>query len=243
MTMTYTTFVQRLWMKLELMQSDVTLQIPLPEIIDYAENRIYRDLNLIATVTRAGGIGIQLTPSVRTFTLPTNFGTFRTVSQINVITPVGVAPVNGTRNPLIKMALGLLDYMVPTETTATGLPTMWAMVSDQIIVVGPSPDLAYGMEVIGSTRQDPLSALVPTNWLVENLPDLYLTAAMISATQYIPARKAEAAVWEAEYQRQLASANAEEVRRRYNLAVNTPMNAAPVTAGIKAPGPMGATVT
>ena len=240
MSMTYTTFVQRLAVKLDLMGTDFTFSVPLPEIIDYAESRIYRDLNLIATVVASGATATVA--STREFNLPTPSSlTFQAVSGINLITPASTLPAAGTRNPLVKMSLAALNYISPSATT--GQPTMYAMVTDQQIALGPTPDNTYNVEVIGSVRPAALSASNTTTWLATNLPDLFLQAAMMNAAQYLPAKKAEAPAMQAEYGVLLASANAEEIRRRYNLAVNTPVGATAATAQQAPTGPMGASIT
>jgi hypothetical protein len=240
MSMTYATFVQRLWVKMDLMQSDVTLTVPLPEIIESTENRIYRDLNLLATVVRDSTT--QTTVSDRNFTLPATGGsTFQTVSQINIISPAGALPSLGVRNPLIKMSLGALDFISPPGAEA--IPTMWAMVTDQAVVFGPPPDALYYVEIVGTKRPAPLSSTNTSTWLTENLPDLFLQAAMVDTAMYVPAKKPEAPAYLSEYKDLLATANSEEVRRRYNLAVNTPMATQPATTRQMPTGPMGGSVT
>lgn len=242
MSMTYAQFILRLTQNIGPLGEGIAWTVAVPEIIDYAEQRIYRDLNLISTTVRDGSS--SLTASSRDFTLPTASGTFMTVYQLSVITPAATAPAAGTRNPLIKMSVRLLDYMAQTEATGTGLPTMWAMVTDQQLIVGPSPDAAYRMEVVGTVRPTPLSASNTTTFLTLYLPDLFMAAAMVFLATYrkpwVPDSPQDA---EGQYMQLLASANSEEMRRRYNLAVNTPVMTNAATASLAKTGPIGASVT
>jgi hypothetical protein len=82
---------------------------PVRILIDYGEQRCFKDLDLLAWKV-VDGTG-ALTPGQRTFTLPTDTGTFGKVDQANVITPVSatLVPDTGTRNPLVLYSRAYLD--------------------------------------------------------------------------------------------------------------------------------------
>lgn len=230
MSMTYAQFVMRVTDLMGVNQTDFDLTFVIPDIIDYAEQRCYRELNLLSTVI--ADATASLSANSRSFTLPSGSGRFVTIETINCITPNAVTPANGTRNPLTPVTLRFLNFASPVEVpSGTSVPMMYAMVTDQSLVVAPTPNLAYGMEVVGTIRPTPLSSSNPTTYLTLYLPDLFLSAAMIHASAHRPDMQAAAPGWEADYQRLLKSANAEEVRRRYTIFFNRASEVEGASAG------------
>jgi len=185
----------------------------LPTIIDQSEQLIYRDLQLIATtVTDASGM---TTPDQRTFTLPTASGRFVTLQTVNVL--------NGTaRTPLVKVSREVLDVLWPNSVGTPGVtPSKWAPLTDQIIVLGPSPASALTLECVGTIRPTPLSEANPNTFISNYLPDLLLTAAMFFTAGYKQNFGAQAdnpklaISWKDVYEAQVASAATEENMRKY----------------------------
>lgn len=218
MSYTYSTFVTALSNELVVDPTDADFLVILPTIIDYAEQRIYRELDLLSTVTRDTG---TLTIGTRSFTLPSNNGRFVVTNGINVITPSATTvPDNGTRVPLVPVSRDVLDMIWPS-TTGAAVPAMYAMITDQQIIVGPSPLAAYTVEVIGTIRPTALSASNTTTYLTLYLPDLFFTASMISGAAWQKNWGAQsddpksAVSWESQYQIAKASANVEQQRSRY----------------------------
>ena len=218
MSLTYSTYVTELSTMLVIPSTNTDFQNILPGCIDYAEQRLYRELNLLATVIRDASQA--LTPSSRDFTLPTAQGAFIVVNGINAITPAGSTPANGTRNRLVPLSLDTLDTIWPSSV-GSGLPTGFAMVTQTSIVVGPWPDAAYAMEVVGTTRPTPLSATNTVTFLSANLPDLFLAASMVFMSGYSKNFGAQSddpqmgTSWESQYQLLKASADTEEARKRF----------------------------
>ena len=88
MSLTYTTYVDQVANIMAVDSTTSQFQTMLPGMIDYAEQRIYRELDLLNTVTRDSTL--SLTSNNRNFALPvTANGIFITVQGINVITPAG----------------------------------------------------------------------------------------------------------------------------------------------------------
>ncbi len=216
--LTYSTYVTALSTLTVIPSSNSDFTNILPDCIDYAEQRIFRELNLLTTVIRDASQ--SLTPSSRDFTLPTAQGAFVVVNGVNVITPAGATPANGTRNRLTPMSLDVLDTVWPSNV-GSALPTGFAMVTQTSIVVGPWPDQAYAAEVVGTTRPLPLSATNTVTFLSANLPDLFLAASMVFMAGYQKAFGAQsddpqlAQSWESQYGKLLTSANTEEFRKRF----------------------------
>ena len=154
-----------------------------PSIIDYAEQRIYRELDLLGTnITDATA---TLTASNRNFTLPSGQGTFIVVDYINVLTPVGSTAANGTRTPLIPMSRDTIDVIYPSGQTATGVPQYFGMIDPGTVMLAPSPNAAYATEVIGTIRPAPLSSTNTTTILTSYVPDLFMAASMVFASGYM----------------------------------------------------------
>lgn len=202
-------------------------------VIPYAEQRIYRELDLLSTVTTDSTS--TFTSGVRSLTLPTS-PRFVTVQQINVITPAGTAPNAGTRNPMLVASKEVLDVLWPSATGAAR-PQNFAMLTDQTILVGPWPDSNYTVEVVGTIRPDQLSSTNPTTFLSQYLPDLFFAASMISVAGYQRNYGSQSddpkmsQSWEAQYQSLKASANLEEMRKKWAGPDWTSMSPTPL-AGV-----------
>ena len=95
------------------------------------------------------------------------------------------------------------------------------MITDQTIIVGPWPDQAYTLEVIGTIRPTPLSVTNTSTYLTTYLPDLWVAATMIFMMGYErdfgaqSDNPASAVSWEGQYEKLFASANVEEFRKKY----------------------------
>src|SRR4051812_41830762 len=135
--MNYTDFVTRLAGHLVVETTDTEFVAMLPAFIDYAEQRMYRELNLLSTSDSdtAGSIigGSRLVTPAKHFTV---------VQQVN-LNPTG------TKIPLSPVSRDFLDAVYGSPAN-TGVPKFYAMISDQQIAVGPWPDATYVVEVTGT---------------------------------------------------------------------------------------------
>lgn len=217
MSYTYASFKTALSEMIVVEETNAEYSAILPSIVDYAEQRIYRELDLLSTV--AVDTTSTLTPGARTFALPTAVGVFVTVSSVAVITPLGATAVTGTRNVLTPVSLNVLDLLWPASTT--GVPEFFAMRDQTTVVVGPASDAAYAVEVIGTQRPAALSEMNTTTFLSQYLPDLFMAAAMVFASGYMRNFGSQAddpkmgASWEGQYQTLKASAMVEEMRKKF----------------------------
>ena len=205
---------------------DANFQTELPDIINYAENRIYRDLDFLET--RISQAGPALVPGSRNVSMSALTYPIIVLERMNIITPVGGTTSSGTRNPLTRQAMAYMDMMYPTNGTvpaAVTIPVDYAMVDQQSVVVGPPPDAAYGTEFFGTYRPAQVSASNPTTWLLTNLPDLYVAACMIRIAGYqknyagaASDDPMQATSWENQYMKLLDGAAVEEARRKAQSA-------------------------
>ncbi len=216
--MNYATWVATIANLTVIDSNDVNFQQILPECEEYASNRLYRELDLLNTVTRQTGL---LTANNRNFTLPSSGGRFVVTSGINIVTPSSATdPDLGALNQCTPVSRDYLDRAWPSVAGA-GLPEEYAMITDQTVVFGPWPDAGYTAQVIGTYRPDPLSATNTTTPLTLYWPDLYVMASMVFMSAYQKNWGAQSddpkssASYEAQYQTLFASANVETNRSKY----------------------------
>lgn len=228
MSLTYATFVTSLANMLVLPAANAEYLQAIPNIIDDAEQRLYRELDLLDTIVR--DTSGTLTPNSRNFTFPQHF----VVSEaINVMYNNGAVT---TRKQLIPASRDFIDAVYGTETASseTALPDYYAMITDQTIILGPSPGAAYVVEVIGTVRPTPLSATNTSTYLTLYLPDLFLAEALVFGYGYLKDYGAmtddpkASASWEAHYQALMNSANTEENRKKYASQAWTSKSPAPL---------------
>jgi len=218
--LTYTTYKSALETLAAEQASDTNWTTILPQVIDYAESRITRELNILGLVRR--DTTSTLTPNDRDHTLPTpTGGTWEVVSEINLL-------LSGSRRPLNKISLPAMNLLWPSETapSATSVPQYYADVTDTTIIVGPPLGASAGtatVEVVGRIRPTALSAGNPTTYISETYPDLLLAASMVFVSGYQNAfgKQADdpqqAQSWENQFKILLASAQSEEAARRMQM--------------------------
>lgn len=218
MSLTYNQFIIDLANFIVVPVNDPAYVVALPNIIDDAEQRLYRELDLLSTRVTATG---ALAAEDRRFSLPTSSGVFVVVEQFNAITPYTTTnPDLGTRNPLTPCSKEVLDSLWPSATGAA-LPKLFAPVSQEDWVVGPWPDEAYTIEVIGTIRPTPLSAANQTTFLSTYLPDVFFAAALVMSAGYqlnfsaAADNPASGMTWEGHVEKLLTSAKAEEIRKKF----------------------------
>lgn len=217
--LTYATYVSSLATLAVFDAMDTNFLALIPDTIDYAEQRMYRKLDLLSTVTRANG---TLQVGTRNFTLPTSGGRFVVTNGFNIITPSTTTnPDLGTRNQLTPTTRDVLDLLWPS-TAGAGVPSLYAMITDQLIIVAPFPDATYTIECIGTIRPDPLSGTTTTTILSQYLPDAFLACSMIFLSGGLLKNFGAQAdnpqmvqSWEGQYKELFASANIEEMRKKY----------------------------
>lgn len=194
--------------------TDVDLVAILPMAIEYAEQRIYRDLDMFATQTAS--TAYTLTSGNRNLTI----ANFIVTERANLVTPAGTTdPASGARVPLTPVSPDFLDT-VYGSISGFGTPIYWALRSPTQLVVGPWPNANFTLELIGTTRPAALSASNTTTPITAALPDLFFVASMVfvSGWQKNFGSQADnpqqAQSWEMQYQALLASARMEESRKR-----------------------------
>jgi hypothetical protein len=218
MSYTYATFTEALAAHTNIPfvgpNANASFVAAMPTIIDQAEQKIYADLQLLATIVRnnVGTTGI----GTRNFTLPVPAGATRfvVVQSINIL--------NGdTRVPVTKVSRELMDMLWPSETGPGSIPNKWAPVTDTTILFGPAPTAAYNVEIYGTIRPAALSAVNTTTFLSVELSALLFAAAMVAASGYMKNFGQQSddpkmsQSWQDQYDRMLPLFKTEETMRKF----------------------------
>lgn len=212
--MTYAEYVTALSNTIVISPTDANFLAILPTCITYAEQRIYREMDLLQTVETNTASPLQLVAGTRTITAPTGMIVMQSAS---VITPASTDPNAGVRNPLQRVSTEYLNFTWP-DATEQDVPEYYAVLDNSTIILAPTPDAAYRMEVVYTVRPDPLSAVNTETILTTYLPDLFFAASMVFMTgwqrdfgaQSEDPRASQS--WEAQYNTLLASARVETGR-------------------------------
>ena len=205
------------------LENDPDFTAIMPECVWFAENRIQRDLDLLATrVTDETG---KLTQNSKVFVLPESVGTFIVLEELRVITPSPDGPGQSGiwGQPLLPVSKECIDWLWPSQLapSSPSIPTMWAPVDQATVAIGPPPDQNYLMSCFGTMRFGSLGPQTKgSTFISSQLPDLFVAAEMIfisaqqrnwSAQSDDPAMSKS---WDAEYQKLLQSSGIEEFRKK-----------------------------
>lgn len=233
MPLDYNLYVAQIANLLTYTSTETVFTTMLPGMIDYAEQRIYRELDLLYT---------QVTDSTttassgdRNFSVPTATGNpYIIIDNVNIITPSTATATTGARNQLTPVSREFLDIAYPGGSTATGVPEFWAMASNTQMLFGPAPDAAYTVEVIGVQRPTPLSTANSSTILTQYVPDLFIAASMVFGMGFQKDFSAQGdnpqggVSWEAQYTKLFQSAAVEQMRAKYQSEGWTSNNPAPL---------------
>lgn len=233
MSINYTSYVSQLSNLMVIPSTDSNFITFLPGCIDYAEQRIYRELDLLYTQTTDATK--QVSSGFREFSLSTAVGTFITVDQLNIITPSATPSSLGTRVPLIPVSPEFLDSAYPTGgSSLSGVPEYYAMRSNTLVLLGPAPDSPYFAETIGIQRPSPLSSGNSSTILTQYIPDVFVCASMIFGSGYMRNFGAQAdnpqmsQSWEVQFKSLMQSASVEQFRAKQESAGWTSQQPSPL---------------
>lgn len=227
MAMDYSTFVSTIANLSALDPTmDEFIQI-MPRVIEYAEDRIYREMDFLDTVY-VNSTGTLLNGN-REFTIPAiSEGVKATVTGVNILY------TDNQRQVLQPVAVSYLNY-VWGSPTIQALPEYFAMLRQDTILVGPFPDQSYQVEVFGTFQPTPMSATNPTTILTTYVPDLLVAAGMIFTTGYMKDFGSQsdnpqaAQSWETQYQGLFKSAMMLELRKKFAGPGWTSLSSLPIT--------------
>ena len=229
--MDYNDYVQQISTMAVVPSTDANFQIIIPQMINYAELRIQRDLDFLSTQTENSSY--SLTSGNNSLSIATS--AFVTLQTIQVV-------ANGIRYPLLPVTKEYLQNAWG-NSSSSGVPNLFAVyggdsatagLTSQNIIVGPWPDQSYPVILTGTIRSQPLSATNTTTFISTFLPDLMIMASMIyiSAYQRNFGRQSDdpamAQSYESQYQALKSGAMTEEFRKKFEAAAWSSMSPAPI---------------
>lgn len=199
----------------------------IPQMLNYAELRIQRDLDLLPSQTS------------RTYALTTGNNQLQ-LDADDFVTVQTIAIVNGgVTIPMMPVTKEVLQN-VYGSSAQTAIPVWFAMYGGDLatggttynnIIVGPYPDADYSVSVTGTVRLPTLyqNATTPlaatgTTFISTYFPDLLVQASMIYIAQYqrnfgqASNDPAMGPTYELQYQNLLRGAGIEEARKKFSAA-------------------------
>jgi len=237
--LTYSQYVTQIATMAVVAETDAAFVTILPQMITYAENRMYRDIDFMFTSTSLHGASFVLTAGSRNLSFNINLasnsdaqaGTFVVSEQINLLTDASGNAATTTnpdacvRVPLLPTSKEFLDAVYGSSLTANrGQPQYFVPFNETLFFVGPVPDQAYPVEVVGTYRPNSLSATNTSTFISLYLPDVFIMASMIYISAYqrnfgrLNDDPQMAITYESQYQALLKSAIVEEARKKFDAA-------------------------
>lgn len=182
------------------------------DCVAMGESRLNRllDLRMMrADTTLTGSV------SSRTLTLPTDF-----------VEPIALfLTISGSRTPLSPKIAGTFTYR-----TTNGIPAGWC-INGANIDLDCTLDSAYSF-TFRYRQSFALSDAAPTNWLLTNHPDCYLSAAMVHAALLV--RDTESvSLWQSALNQHIEEINQKENRNR---SIATLVTDPALTTNLSSPG-------
>lgn len=174
---TYTTMSSALQNWVE--NSDTTFLAEIDRIIEQATQWLDRDLDVMGKIvhdtskaTTGSNAFVTLASSIR---LP------KTVELVTA--------ASGARFPLIRKGYDFIAEFWPNRTT-TGTPRFYSIYEDLAtagaikLIMAPTPNAVWTVDVAGETNLVPISTGAPTNWYTAYAGNAYFAAARYFAAVY-----------------------------------------------------------
>jgi len=188
--------------------------IIIPQMINYAELRMQRDIDFLNTVNTATYTG---TAGNNTVSLGSTYP-FVTVQNIAVLDPT-----TGYVNQLMPVTKEWMWNVYPVGSSQA-LPQYFAPFDDNLFLLGPVPNQAYTYSVTGTSRFPTLTSSNSTTFISQYLPDVFIMASMIYISAYqrnfgkAVDDPAMAVTYESQYQALLKGAITEEFRKKFEAS-------------------------
>jgi len=159
--LTYTSYISQIQTMAVVPSGDPNFTVILPQMLNYAELRMQRDLDFLST--QISTTAYSLTANSNTFTIP--------ASQFIVPQTFEVVNLSGASSPLLPVAKEFIQNVYGSGST-TGLPQYFAVYggdtattgnTSQYMILGPIPDSNYGTILTGTVRAQSLGYLPPVS--------------------------------------------------------------------------------
>lgn len=176
----------------------------IPDFIALCEARFNRELRLRSMEQKdyANTVGGQAN-----YALPTNYLQMREF-RLN-------------QNPTVS-----LTYVSPEIYEAwnlgSGMPKFYTIIANEIRI-GPTPAGVYEMEMLFWRKFPALSGTVPTNWMLQNAPDVYLYGSLLELEPFIQ-NDQRIGVWSSGYQKAISDIQLQDDKDRHSGSALTVQN-------------------
>ena len=177
--------------------SDVLTDARVNDFIEHTENRIFRDVDIDVFKSNQTA---NLTASNPFVSLPG--GSAPDPTALGTIRTMHIFPASGTptRTNLEQRDVSFISEYAPNRT-ATGTPIYWAWWDHNSLIVAPTPDSAYNVE-LGITRLPTrLSSTNTTSWIGSNAPSALLYGCLAEAFKFLKGPAEMLQLYEQSYQR------------------------------------------
>ena len=162
----------------------------IPTFVQLAEERIYNTVQIPAIRKNQTG---ALTAGNKYLTLPTDWLATFSLAAIDPTTQAQTFLLNKDVNFIRE------SFPVPTDT---GTPTHYAQFDQNTLILGPTPDLSYAVELHYYYYPESI-VTATTSWLGDNFETVLLYGSLREAYQYMKGEEDLTAQYEAKYQESL----------------------------------------
>ena len=193
--------------------SNVFTTVIVNDFIEHAELRIFRDVDLdvfrkYQTATLTSGDPFISMPGAT----PTDFEFAR---YITIFSPSGSLGglTDNERVYLQKKDSSFISEYAPNRTS-TSIPKYYANWDNDTIILAPTPNAAYTIELAYNALPTGLSSSNTTTWVSTNAPQLLLYACLVEAFKFLKGPDNMLQMYETYYQQALTPFMGEQMGRR-----------------------------
>ena len=193
--------------------SNVFTTVIVNDFIEHAELKIFRDIDLdvfrkYQTAALTSGDAFVGMPGAT----PTSFSFIRSV---NIFSPSGSLGglTDGERRYLEKKDTTFMSEYFPNRTS-TGIPKYYANWDNDTIILAPTPNAAYTIELAYNALPTGLSSSNTTTWVSTNVPQMLLYACLVEAFKFLKGPDNMLQTYERYYQQALQPFAGEQMGRR-----------------------------
>ena len=167
--------------------NESTFVTHLPDFIKSAEERIFKSVQLNIFKKNASG---NFTSGNKYLSVPPDFLTALSLAYIDG---------DGRVNTLLQKQKDYIQEFI--NPTTTGAPRYYAQYDYDSLIVGPTPDSGYSVELSYYHRPDSITAGSEsgTTWLSENAPNAILFGSVLEALAYLKAEADMLQLYQSKY--------------------------------------------
>jgi len=177
--------------------TDVLSSTITDKFIEHVENRLFREVDLDVFKSNQTA---NLILGNSFLSLPG--GTSPTPESLGTIRSLMIFPATGTpiREFLEQRDVSFISEFAP-DRTATGTPLYWSWWDHNSLIVAPTPDSAYNVELAITRLPTRLSSSNTTTWLSSNAPSALLYGSLAEAFKFLKGPVEMLQLYEQSYQR------------------------------------------